>query len=169
MLTIDKIQEKYPIYWSVWNNDFRKLQLAIDKTEHALEQLDPHRRTPRMLAVKLSHLERVKALLVAKCNANFECNGWLVVQEAVCFCDANILTSVLEVRDLQRHTKRVSHVPQLLQHLQDTPDFYDMFGPDMFGGGTIEWLVFRADRFRSRLSFVMPPSRSPCDVYEMRD
>lgn len=47
-----------------------------------------------------------------------------MVQEAVCSGDANILTAVLEVRDLQRHIKRVSHVPQLLQHLQETPDFY---------------------------------------------
>ncbi|KXJ71210.1 ankyrin repeat domain-containing protein 13D isoform X2 [Aedes albopictus] len=124
MLTIDKIKEKYPIHWLVWNNDFRELQQAIDKTEHDLEQLDPRGRTPLMLAVKLSHLECVKALLAAKCNANFECDGWSVVQEAVCSGDANILTSVLEVRDLQRHIKRVSHVPQLLQHLQDTPDFY---------------------------------------------
>lgn len=28
-----------------------------------------------------------------------------VVQEAICFGDANILTSGLEVRDLQRHIK----------------------------------------------------------------
>lgn len=124
MLTIDKIKEKYPIHWFVWNNDFRELQQAIDKAEHDLEQLDPRGRTPLMLAVKLCHLECVKALLAAKCNANFECNGWSVVQEAVCSGDANILTAVLEVRDLQRHMKRVSHVPQLLQHLQDTPDFY---------------------------------------------
>lgn len=125
MLTVDKIKEQYPIHWLVWNNDFRELQQAIDKkAEHDLEQLDPRGRTPLMLAVKLSHLECVKALLAAKCNANFECDGWSVVQEAVCSGDANILTAVLEVRDLQRHIKRVSHVPQLLQHLQDTPDFY---------------------------------------------
>ncbi|XP_055588773.1 ankyrin repeat domain-containing protein 13D isoform X2 [Uranotaenia lowii] len=124
MLTIEEIGQKFPIHLLVWNNDFRELQQAIDTKEHDLEKLDPRGRTPLMLAVRLCHLECVKVLLAAKCNANFECDGWSVVQEAVCSGDAGILTAVLEVRDLQRHIKRVSHVPQLLQHLQDTPDFY---------------------------------------------
>ncbi|XP_053683510.1 ankyrin repeat domain-containing protein 13D [Sabethes cyaneus] len=124
MITIDKIKEKYPIHWFVWNNDFCELQQAIESNGHNLEQLDSRGRTPLMLAVKLCHLECVKALLAARCDANFECDGWSVVQEAVCSGDASILTAILEVRDLQRHIKRVSHVPQLLQHLQDTPDFY---------------------------------------------
>ncbi|XP_040162660.1 ankyrin repeat domain-containing protein 13D isoform X1 [Anopheles arabiensis] len=124
MITIDKIKENFPIHWHVWNNDYQELQQAIGEKTHDLEKLDPRGRTPLMLAVKLCHLECVKALLAAKCNANVECDGWSVVQEAVCSGDPNILTAILEVRDLQRHIKRVSHVPQLLQHLQDTPDFY---------------------------------------------
>uniref|UniRef100_A0A182RLV8 Ankyrin repeat domain-containing protein n=1 Tax=Anopheles funestus TaxID=62324 RepID=A0A182RLV8_ANOFN len=124
MTSIDKIKESFPIHWLVWNNDYQELQQAISEKTHDLEALDPRGRTPLMLAVKLCHLECVKALLSAKCNANVECDGWSVVQEAVCSGDANILTAILEVRDLQRHIKRVSHVPQLLQHLQDTPDFY---------------------------------------------
>uniref|UniRef100_A0A182PN58 Ankyrin repeat domain-containing protein n=1 Tax=Anopheles epiroticus TaxID=199890 RepID=A0A182PN58_9DIPT len=124
MITIDKIKESYPIHWHVWNNDYQELQQAIGEKQHDLEKLDPRGRTPLMLAVRLCHLECVKALLAAKCNANVECDGWSVVQEAVCSGDPNILTAILEVRDLQRHIKRVSHVPQLLQHLQDTPDFY---------------------------------------------
>lgn len=47
-----------------------------------------------------------------------------VVQEAVCTGDATILTAILEVRDLQRHIQRVTHVPKLLQKLVDAPDFY---------------------------------------------
>ncbi|XP_035892592.1 ankyrin repeat domain-containing protein 13D [Anopheles stephensi] len=124
MISIDKIKESFPIHWHVWNNDYQELQQAISEKTHDLEKLDSRGRTPLMLAVKLCHLECVKALLAAKCNANVECDGWSVVQEAVCSGDANILTAILEVRDLQRHIKRVSHVPQLLQHLQDTPDFY---------------------------------------------
>lgn len=77
-----------------------------------------------MLAVKLSHLQSVKELLAAKCNANAEHDGWSVVQEAICSGDPNILTSILEVRDLQRHIQRVTHVPKLLQKLVDAPDFY---------------------------------------------
>lgn len=50
-----------------------------------------------------------------------------VVQEVVYSGGANILTSVLKVRDLQSHIghiKQVSHIPQLMQHYQETPEFY---------------------------------------------
>lgn len=110
--------------------------------------MDPRGRTPLLLAVRLCHLQSVKVLLTAKCNANAEWDGWSVVQEAVATGDAAILTSILEVRDLQRsvsykvpmyfvqsktqknifqffrHIQRVTHVPQLLQKLIDAPDFY---------------------------------------------
>lgn len=50
--------------------------------------------------------------------------SFLVVQEAVCTGDPDILSTVLEVRDLQRHLQRVSHVPELLKALLQAPDFY---------------------------------------------
>lgn len=39
------------------------------------------------------------------------------------------------------------------------------------GGATIAalWLLFLDERQRSRLSFVIPPSKSPWDVYDIRD
>lgn len=77
-----------------------------------------------MLAVRLAHLQSVKVLLAARCDANAEHQGWSVVQEAVCTGDAAILTAILEVRDLQRHVQRVTHVPKLLQRLVEAPDFY---------------------------------------------
>lgn len=102
-----------------------------------------------MLAAKLCHLQSLKALIAHRANANAECDGWsgitelgerlgrcstvlitslllnyIVVQEAVSTGDRDILTAVLEVRDLQRHIQRTSHVPALLQRLKDTPDFY---------------------------------------------
>lgn len=99
-----------------------------------------------MLAVRLANLQCVKCLLAAKCNATYEHAGWsskshtraalstlyhpsisfvvIVVQEAVCTGDVDILTAIIEVRDLQRHVQRVTHVPKLLQHLLDAPDFY---------------------------------------------
>lgn len=92
--------------------------------QHDIEKLDPRGRTPLMLAVRLCHLQSVKALLAAKSNANVERNGWSVVQESVCTGDPAILTAILEVRDLQRHIQRVTHVPQLLQKLIEAPDFY---------------------------------------------
>jgi len=107
------------------------------------EKIDPRGRTPLMLAVRLANLPCVKCLLAAKCNATYEYEGWsskltkkrpeinpinclppLVVQEAVCTGDVDILTAIIEVRDLQRHVQRVTHVPKLLQHLLDAPDFY---------------------------------------------
>lgn len=77
-----------------------------------------------MLAVKLSHWDCVKALLNQKASANTETDGWSVVQEATCSGDANILTSILNIRDFQRYSKRMNHVPQILQKLLDAPDFY---------------------------------------------
>ncbi|XP_037894556.1 ankyrin repeat domain-containing protein 13D-like [Glossina fuscipes] len=50
--------------------------------------------------------------------------GQGIVQEAVCSGDENILTAILEVRVLQRHVQRVTHVPKLVRHLLDAPDFY---------------------------------------------
>ncbi|XP_031622271.1 ankyrin repeat domain-containing protein 13D isoform X2 [Contarinia nasturtii] len=124
MTTIEKIQSEYPLHWAVWNDDHKELQELLKTNQHDAEKLDPRGRTPLMLAVRLCHLQSVKVLLAAKCNANAECDGWSVVQEAVCTSDAAILTAILEVRDLQRHIQRVTHVPQLLQRLIDAPDFY---------------------------------------------
>lgn len=62
-----------------------------------MEKLDVRGRTPLLLAVRLCHLNSVKALLAAKCNANAECDGWSVVQEAVCTGDPAILTAILVI------------------------------------------------------------------------
>jgi hypothetical protein len=77
-----------------------------------------------MLAVKLCHIQCVKLLLNFKADAAVECNGWTVVQEAVCTGDYEVLNTVLGHRDLQRHQTRVAHVPELLEKLKNTPDFY---------------------------------------------
>ncbi|CAD7088128.1 unnamed protein product [Hermetia illucens] len=123
-LSVAEIERQYPLHWLVWNNEHEKLQKLLKAEEHDKEKLDPRGRTPLLLAVKLGHRESVKCLLAAKCNANFECDGWSIVQEAVCSGDEQILTAILEVRDLQRHIQRVTHVPKLLQLLLDAPDFY---------------------------------------------
>lgn len=77
-----------------------------------------------MMAVKLCHIQCVRVLLSFKANANFESEGWSVVQEAVCTGDFELLNAVLGHRDLQRHQTRVAHVPELLEKLKNTPDFY---------------------------------------------
>lgn len=124
MKSLENIEKEYPLHYLVWKNDYENLENLLKTEKHDKEKLDPRGRTPLMLAVKLSHSECVKSLLAGKCNANFESNGWSIVQEAVCAGDEGILTAVLEVRDLQRHIQRVTHVPKLLQHLLDAPDFY---------------------------------------------
>ncbi|XP_055838007.1 ankyrin repeat domain-containing protein 13D isoform X1 [Episyrphus balteatus] len=124
MKSLENIKKEYPLHWLIWNNNFEELQIALKTEKNDKEKLDPRGRTPLMLAVKLSSLPCVKCLLAAKCNANFEHEGWTVVQEAVCCGDEDILTAIIEVRDLQRHVQRVTHVPKLLQHLLDAPDFY---------------------------------------------
>lgn len=125
MVTITEIQSDFPVHWYVWNNDFQELKTFIAANPNFdLEKRDPRGRTALMLAICLCHLQSVKVLLAAKCDANVDIDGWTAVQEAVSTGDANIITAILEVRDLQRHSKRVAHVPQLLQRLLDAPDFY---------------------------------------------
>ncbi|KAL5288158.1 ANKRD13D family protein [Megaselia abdita] len=127
MKSESEIQSDFLLHYLVWKNDFEALERALQSentTALEKEKLDPRGRTPLMLAVKLGNFDCVKCLLAAKCNANFECDGWSVVQEAVCSGNEDVVTSLIEVRDLQRHVRRVTHVPNLLEHLLDAPDFY---------------------------------------------
>ncbi|XP_018801345.1 PREDICTED: ankyrin repeat domain-containing protein 13D isoform X2 [Bactrocera latifrons] len=124
MKTLEDIENEFPLHWLVWINNVDELKRVLKTETIDKEKVDNRGRTPLMLAVKLSHLQCVKCLLAAKCNASFEHEGWSVVQEAVCSGDEAILTAIIEVRDLQRHVQRVTHVPKLLQHLLDAPDFY---------------------------------------------
>ncbi|KAH8340227.1 hypothetical protein KR067_007882 [Drosophila pandora] len=122
MRTVEEIRAEYPLHWHIWHGELEQLQEAIDQNDK--EKIDPRGRTPLMLAVRVANLACVKCLLTAKCNATYEHEGWSIVQEAVCTGDVDILTAIIEVRDLQRHVQRVTHVPKLLQHLLDAPDFY---------------------------------------------
>ncbi|XP_067627016.1 ankyrin repeat domain-containing protein 13D isoform X2 [Eurosta solidaginis] len=124
MKTLEEIKNEFPLHWLVWSNSVDELKQLLQSETVDKEKIDARGRTPLMLAVKLSHLQCVKCLLAAKCNATYEHEGWSIVQEAVCSGDEEILTAIIEVRDLQRHMQRVTHVPKLLQHLLDAPDFY---------------------------------------------
>ncbi|XP_054737468.1 ankyrin repeat domain-containing protein 13D isoform X2 [Anastrepha obliqua] len=124
MKTLEQIKHEFPLHWLVWSNSVDELERALKTETVDKEKIDTRGRTPLMLAVKLSHLQCAKCLLAAKCNATYEHEGWSIVQEAVCSGDEDILTAIIEVRDLQRHMQRVTHVPKLLQHLLDAPDFY---------------------------------------------
>ncbi|EDW33665.1 GL11759 [Drosophila persimilis] len=124
MKSLDEIKAEYPLHWHIWNGDVEQLQTELQIDQNDKEKIDPRGRTPLMLAVRLANFPCVKCLLAAKCNATYEHEGWSIVQEAVCTGDVDILTAIIEVRDLQRHVQRVTHVPKLLQHLLDAPDFY---------------------------------------------
>ncbi|BFG06547.1 ankyrin repeat domain-containing protein 13D [Drosophila madeirensis] len=124
MKSLDEIKAEYPLHWHIWHGDVEQLQAELQIDQNDKEKIDPRGRTPLMLAVRLANLPCVKCLLAAKCNATYEHEGWSIVQEAVCTGDVDILTAIIEVRDLQRHVQRVTHVPKLLQHLLDAPDFY---------------------------------------------
>ncbi|XP_065367609.1 ankyrin repeat domain-containing protein 13D isoform X1 [Calliphora vicina] len=124
MKTLEEIKQEYPLHWHIWQNNVDELGELLKNEKIDKEKIDPRGRTPLMLAVKLAHLQCVKYLLAAKCSATYEHEGWSIVQEAVCSSNEEILTAILEVRDLQRHVQRVTHVPKLLQHLLDAPDFY---------------------------------------------
>ena len=47
-----------------------------------------------------------------------------MVQEAVSTGDPDLLHVIIEKRQLERFSNRSSGIPQLLQKLKDTPDFY---------------------------------------------
>lgn len=73
--------------------------------QYDINSKDNRGRSPLFLAVTLQHLNCVKTLLANKCNVEGEFDGWSIVQESVCTGDPDILTTVLEVRDLQRYVK----------------------------------------------------------------
>ncbi|ALC42126.1 CG15118 [Drosophila busckii] len=124
MKSLDEIKLEYPLHWQIWNGNVKQLEQELQLEKIDKEKIDVRGRTPLMLAVRLANLQCVKCLLASKCNATYEHAGWSIVQEAVCTGDEDILTAIIEVRDLQRHVQRVTHVPKLLQHLLDAPDFY---------------------------------------------
>nr|CAG4647090.1 EOG090X0784 [Megafenestra aurita] len=123
-----KISEEYPLHYLVWKNNTVALRgslLPDNVNLQHLEQLDPRGRTPLMLAVTLEHVDCVILLLESGANVNVENkDGWTVVQEAVSTGNHQLLSAVLQKRDLQRHTSRMLGVPALLQKLKEAPDFY---------------------------------------------
>lgn len=66
----------------------------------------------------------LQVLLSAKAETSAESNGWSVAQEAVSAGDPDILTSIISFRDLMRQKNRSIQVPELLEKLKNSPDFY---------------------------------------------
>ncbi|XP_074643517.1 ankyrin repeat domain-containing protein 13D-like [Tubulanus polymorphus] len=115
----------YPIHLLVWHNHHEELDQLLSKKQYDIEQLDPRGRTALHLAVTLGHLESTKVLLKHGADANKENrNNWTVLQEAVSSGDPDIVSIVLQHRDLTRYSRRTLGIPDLLQKLKEAPDFY---------------------------------------------
>ncbi|XP_046656162.1 ankyrin repeat domain-containing protein 13D-like isoform X3 [Daphnia pulicaria] len=122
------IAREFPLHYLVWTKNIVALRTSLQPDNvnfQHLEQLDPRGRTPLMLAVTLENLDCAILLLENGANVNVENKeGWTVVQEAVSTGNHQIISAVLQKRDLQRHTTRMLGVPALLQKLKEAPDFY---------------------------------------------
>ncbi|XP_072948956.1 ankyrin repeat domain-containing protein 13D [Epargyreus clarus] len=126
-LTADEIANRYPIHWLVWNNRTEELKKVLEANQFTADDIelrDPRGRTPLLLAVTLSNIEAVRALIEANADVNCEKDGWTAVQEATATGDAELLSLVLCRRDYQRHVVRSSGIPDLLHRLSLAPDFY---------------------------------------------
>lgn len=119
------LKDRFPLHWLVWDNNFGELDKELAKDIHNKELKDPRGRTPLHLSVTLGHLESTKVLLRYRANANAENKGyWSVLHEAVSTGDPELVQIVLKHRDYQRYSKRTVGVPELLQKLKESPDFY---------------------------------------------
>lgn len=124
-MLLSTIVQEYPLHLDVWNNNFKDLEKKLKTGKYAIEKLDPRGRTPLHLAVTLGYLESAKVLLKYGADANAENNGyWSVLHESTSTGDPELVQLVLQYRDYQRHTKRTVGVPELLQKLKESPDFY---------------------------------------------
>lgn len=125
VMSLSKIKQEFPLHLSVWNNSVEELKSEIETGNFDIEKLDPRGRTPLHLAVTLGHLESARVLLKHGADANAENKGyWSVLHEATATGDPELVQLVLKHRDHQRFTKRSVGVPDLLQRLKDSPDFY---------------------------------------------
>ncbi|KAF7254930.1 hypothetical protein EG68_10806 [Paragonimus skrjabini miyazakii] len=125
METDERIKSKFPLHYYVWHNNYSALDELLQQKKHDVETLDPHGRTPLMLAVVLDHLEAARVLLRHGANASFVSKSfWSVAQEAISTGDPQLVKLVLVHRDAQivRHQGLI--MTDLLRKLRETPDFY---------------------------------------------
>lgn len=77
------------------------------------------------LAVSLGHLESARVLLRHKADVTKENrDGWTVLHEAVSTGDPEMVYVVLQHRDYHNTSMALEGVPELLQKILETPDFY---------------------------------------------
>ncbi|NXM17024.1 AN13A protein, partial [Ploceus nigricollis] len=113
----------FPLHVLVWNNDYRRLDEELQDQD--VDQRDPRGRTLLHLAVSLGYLESAKVLLQHKADVTKEnAQGWTVLHEAVSTGDPEMVQLILQHRDYQQTSMTLGGVPELLQKINETPDFY---------------------------------------------
>uniref|UniRef100_A0A8C3VCZ3 Ankyrin repeat domain 13A n=1 Tax=Catharus ustulatus TaxID=91951 RepID=A0A8C3VCZ3_CATUS len=113
----------FPLHVLVWNNDYRRLDEEL--RDQDVDQRDPRGRTLLHLAVSLGYLESAKVLLQHKADVTKEnAQGWTVLHEAVSTGDPEMVQLILQHRDYQQTSMTLGGVPELLQKINETPDFY---------------------------------------------
>ncbi|XP_024422704.2 ankyrin repeat domain-containing protein 13A [Desmodus rotundus] len=117
------ISAHFPLHLLVWNNDYRQLEKELRGQN--VEAVDPRGRTLLHLAVSLGHLESARVLLRHKADVTKENReGWTVLHEAVSTGDPEMVHTVLQHRDYHHTSTALEAVPELLQKILETPDFY---------------------------------------------
>ncbi|KAM9259924.1 ankyrin repeat domain-containing protein 13A isoform 1-T2 [Cariama cristata] len=113
----------FPLHVLVWNNDYRRLDEELQDKD--VDQRDPRGRTLLHLAVSLGYIESAKVLLQHKADVTKEnAQGWTVLHEAVSTGDPEMVQMILQHRDYQQTSMTLGGVPELLQKINETPDFY---------------------------------------------
>ncbi|NXA49716.1 AN13A protein, partial [Nothocercus julius] len=123
MSSPSRATSKFPLHVLVWNNDYRRLDEEL--RDQDVDQRDPRGRTLLHLAVSLGYIESAKVLLQHKADVTKEnAQGWTVLHEAVSTGDPEMVHMILQHRDYQQTSMTLGGVPELLQKINETPDFY---------------------------------------------
>ncbi|XP_075754970.1 ankyrin repeat domain-containing protein 13A isoform X1 [Pelodiscus sinensis] len=123
MSSLGKASSRFPLHVLVWNNDYRQLDKELDGKD--VDQRDPRGRTLLHLAVSLGYIESVKVLLRHKADVTKEnAQGWTVLHEAVSTGDPEMAHLILQHRDYHQTSATLGGVPELLQKINETSDFY---------------------------------------------
>ncbi|XP_061458577.1 ankyrin repeat domain-containing protein 13A isoform X2 [Rhineura floridana] len=114
---------KFPLHGLVWKNDFQRLEEVLKDKD--VDQRDPRGRTLLHLAVSLGYIESARVLLRHKADVTKEnAQGWTVLHEAVSTGDPEMVHTILQHRDYHQTSATLGGVPELLQKINETPDFY---------------------------------------------
>uniref|UniRef100_A0ABM5F2H1 Ankyrin repeat domain-containing protein 13A isoform X1 n=2 Tax=Pogona vitticeps TaxID=103695 RepID=A0ABM5F2H1_9SAUR len=114
----------FPLHRAVWKNDCQQLQKLLESKEE-IDRRDPRGRTALHLAVSLGYLESARVLLRHKADVTREnAQGWTVLHEAVSTGDPEMVQMILQHRDYHQASTTLGGVPELLQKINETPDFY---------------------------------------------